>query len=188
MAFQTGRILEKEIIHKLDTKNFEKLFKKYFSTLCYFARKYISDVESSKEIVHDVFINLWNKRDSIDLQKSVKSYLFTSVHNRCLNYIRDNKKFDHNIEQLETLHENTNWEATDSLVHMEMENKINRIIESLPDRCREIFVLNRFDNLKYSEIAEKLGISVKTVETQMSKALKILRENLKEYLPAAGGG
>lgn len=176
--------MEKETIQKLNTKNFEKLFKKYFSTLCYFAQKYISDVETAKEIVHDVFINLWNKRESIDLEKSVKSYLFTSVHNRCLNYIRDNKKFDHNIEQLENLHERMDWESFDSLVQMELENKINKTIELLPDRCREIFVLSRFDNLKYSEIAEKLEISIKTVETQMSKALKILRENLKEYLPA----
>ncbi|MBI4646779.1 MAG: RNA polymerase sigma-70 factor [Bacteroidia bacterium] len=166
----------------LDKKSFEELFKTYFSQLVYFAKGYISDLDTSKEIVHDVFINLWNKRDTIDLNKQVKSYLFTSVHNRCLNYIRDNKKFNHNVMEFERINPDHNWDESDKVVESEIEAKIYMILETLPEKCKEIFMLSRFENLKYAEIAEKLDISVKTVETQMSKALKIFRENLKEYL------
>ncbi|MCK4663424.1 MAG: RNA polymerase sigma-70 factor [Bacteroidales bacterium] len=169
-------------IKKLDEKSFEELFRLYFTPLTYFAKKYINDIETAKEIVHDVFINLWEKRDTIDLNKPVKSYLFTSVNNKCINYIRDNKKFNHNIIELDNINNDSNWESSDKLVECELEDKINTTINSLPEKCRQIFIMNRFDNLKYKEIANKLGISIKTVEAQMSKALKVLRENLIDYI------
>ncbi len=167
-----------------DEKNFEILFKTYFVPLSAYARKFIHDIDTVKEIVHDVFIRLWEKRDTIDTNKSIKSYLYTSVHNRCLNYIRDNKKFDKENIDMANISANTNKEETDKLVEAELESKIKNAIDSLPERCKEIFVLNRFDELKYKEVAVKLNISVKTVEAQMSKALKILKEKLAEYLYA----
>ncbi|MBL4655698.1 MAG: RNA polymerase sigma-70 factor [Bacteroidia bacterium] len=169
-------------IEKIDKSSFEELFRTYFTGLCSFAKKYVQDLDIGKDIVHDVFVNMWDKRESIDTSKSIKSYLFTSVHNRCLNYIRDNKKFDQNEVDLERLNTDQNWESSDKLVEIELEEKINKVLDSLPEKCREIFLMNRFEGLKYKEVAEKLDISVKTVETQMSKALKILRENLVEYL------
>ena len=169
-------------IKKLDERSFEELFRLYFTPLTYLAKKYMNDIETAKEIVHDVFINLWEKRDTIDLNKPVKSYLFTSLNNKCINYIRDNKKFNHNIIELDDFNNDSNWESSDKLVECELEDKINTTINSLPEKCRQIFIMNRFDNLKYKEIANKLGISIKTVEAQMSKALKVLRENLIDYI------
>jgi len=165
----------------LSEKLFEELFRKHFTSLCLFAGKYISDFDSAKEIVHDVFIRLWEIRDNIDTSKPLKSYLFTSVHNRCLNFIRDNKKFANNIDISEISNIDFS-DNNDKLIELEMKEKIMSVINSLPGKCRTIFELSRFEGLKYIEIAEKLNISVKTVEANISKALKILRENLIEYL------
>ncbi len=175
--------MKKKITHtKFDLRAFEECFQEHFTPLTFFAKKFVIDLDSSKEIVHDVFVRLWEKRETIDPNNSVKSYLYTSVHNRCLNYIRDQKKINSNIEHLEDFHADSNWEESDSLQELELEEKINATIQTLPDRCKEVFLLNRFEGLKYKEVAEKLGISVKTVEIQMSKALKILRKHLSDYI------
>ena len=167
---------------QLDKPAFEHLFKTFFPGLVLFALKYVPDQDTAKEIVHNVFINLWEKRESVDTSTSLKSYLFKSVHNRSLNHIRDRKKFDSDETLLERLDSDAYADASDHLEEQELEQKILDALQSLPERCREVFMLNRFDGLKYAEIAEKLGISVKTVEAQMSKALKILREQLVDYL------
>jgi len=161
---------------------YEALFRIYFPSLCYFAQKYIADLDSCKEIVHKVFVSIWEKREEFDFDKSAKSYLFTAVYNRCINHIRDQKKFlsDGTIDAFEE-YSAINMD-TDHLEVAELESRIWKIINGLPEKCREIFVLNRFDGKKYAEIAEELNISIKTVETQMSKALKILRDNLIDYL------
>ena len=169
-------------VKELDEKAFENIFKEFFSGLTAFSRKYVHDLDTAKEIVHDVFMNLWEKRATVDPEKSIKSYLFTAVYNRSLNYLRDNKKFDKNEFSLEIAENNPdNWDHQDSLETSELQTKINDAIDSLPEKCREIFVMNRLEGLKYKEVAEKLNISIKTVETQMSKALKVLKENLAEY-------
>lgn len=170
------------IIEKLDKKSFEILFKQYFSVLCQFARKYVRDLDTSKEIVHDCFVSFWDKRESIDLSKPVKTYLFTSVHNRCLNYIRNNKKFDQNVENFELLDLSHHHVASDSLVEQEVSSQIHNAIESLPEKCKEIFKMSRFEDMKYKDIAEKLNLSVKTVEAQMSKALQVMRTSLSEFI------
>ena len=172
---------DKAVHINLSEKSFEDLFKKHFTGLCLFAGKYISDFDTTKEIVHDVFIRLWEIRNKVDASKPLKSYLFTSVHNRCLNYIRDNKKYAANLGISEMSNIDFS-ENNDKMVELEMKEIIMNTISSLPEKCREIFELSRFEGLKYNEIAEKLNISVKTVEANISKALKILRENLIEYL------
>ena len=166
----------------LDEPQFEKIFKTYFQQLSYYANTFLKDLENSKEIVHDVFVNLWERRETIDTSKPVKAYLYTSVHNRCLNYIRDHKKFNYSIERIEDLNPEAILEDSDNLITDEIKDKIAKTLELLPERARTIFELSRFEGLKYQEIADKLNISVKTVETNMSKALKLFRENLKEYL------
>ncbi len=165
-----------------DNKYFEKIFKEFFNPLVYYAQKFIADQDSAKDIVHSVFINLWEKRDNISLDKSLKSYLYTAVHNRCLNHIRDRAKFiKDDASDLEFLN---SMSTEDDLAFetAETESRINSAINTLPDRCREVFMLKRFEEKKYSEIADLLKISVKTVEAQMSKALRILRVELKDYL------
>ena len=161
---------------------FEALFREYFTGLSYFARKYTGDLDSAKEIVHGVFLRIWEIRTEFDWEKPAKSYLFTSVYNRSLNYLRDNKRF---ISHEEASHNNLIIDEpgyTDHLETAELETRIKKALMQLPERCREIFELSRFENKKYAEIAVQLNISVKTVETQMSKALQILKNELKDYL------
>ena len=157
---------------------FEKLFREFFAPLMAFSRRILADEDDAREVVHQVFINLWEKRDEIDLSTSMKSYLFTSVNNRSLNVIRDRKKFS--SEEMPEL--SGEWDVSAQIESMELEEKIREVIASLPEKCREIFELNRFEGLKYSEIAAQMEISVKTVENQMSKALKILRREIGKYL------
>jgi len=150
--------------------------------LCFFAQKYVKDFETSKEIVQDAFISLWEKRETIDTSRPVKSYLTMVIHNKCSNYLRDNRKFDQNILDIENLLEVPEYDGADILVEAELKLKIDESIAELPEKCREIFVLNRYENLKYQEIADKLQISIKTVETQMSKALQHMRVRLAEFM------
>ena len=173
---------ERNISKVLDKPAFEELFRSFFPGLVLFARKYVPDEDTAKEIAHNVFLNLWEKREKVDTSSSLKSYLFTSVHNRCLNFIRDQKKFDRDETHFQRLDSTEFADGTDRLEEQELEQRIYDALQALPEKCREVFTLNRFEGLKYSEIAEKLNISVKTVEAHISKALKILREKLADYL------
>jgi RNA polymerase sigma-70 factor (ECF subfamily) len=173
-----GLIIQDTILKQ----RFESLFREHFTGLCYFARKYTGDLDSAKEIVHSVFVRIWENRLEFDWEKPAKSYLFTSVYNRSLNFIRDTKKF---IPHEEALIRNMVVDEsafTDNLETAELESLIKSALQRLPVKCREIFEMSRFEGRKYSEIAEILSISVKTVEAQMSKALHCLKEELKDYL------
>ena len=163
---------------RMDNKSFEKLFKGYFQPLMSFARKIVGDEDDARDVVQKVFIGVWEKREEIDLAASLKSYLFTSVHNRCLNVIRDRKKFS--TEEVPEIA--GEWDVSAQIESLELEAKIKIALESLPGKCRKIFEMNRFEGLKYSEIALQLDLSIKTVENQMTKALKILREKLMKYM------
>ncbi len=169
----------------LDQESFKILFKSQFKVLCFFAVKYVRDYEASREIVQDVFLKLWEKRKDIDPEKSLKSYLGTAVRNRCINYLRDNKKFNHDLQYMEELPVNISVAPSDKLLESEIRVRIMEATAELPDKCREIFILSRNEQLKYQEIADHLGISVKTVETQMSKALQHMRIRLREFLMIA---
>jgi len=168
--------------HLLNKATFESLFRSEFKRLCFFALQYTKDYDTAREITQESFIGLWEKRETIDLSKPVKTYLSTTVRNKCLNYLRDNKKFNKEILDMEGLLSDKTYVQPDRLVETEIRDKIEMAIEELPVKCREIFVLNRHENLKYQEIAIRLEISVKTVETQMSKALQHMRERLAEFL------
>ncbi len=163
---------------KVDEKFLEHLFREYFASLMAFSVKILGDEDEARDVVQKVFISLWERRQSLDLDSSMKSYLFKSVHNRSLNVIRDRKKFsDAPLPELEdSVDVGTRLEA------LELEERIGELIKDLPEKTREVFELSRMEGLKYGEIAEKLGISVKTVENQMSRALRILREKLAPYL------
>ena len=157
---------------------FEKLFKELFKPLCAFSIKYVGDLDEAKGLVHEVFVSLWEKIGRLPDDANYKSYLYTAVRNRSLNVIRDKKK---NVT-LEHVAEHELAESNDALVAKELEAEIEIAIQSLPEKCREVFELSRVEGLKYTQIAEKMGISIKTVEAQMSKALNVLREHLKEFL------
>ncbi len=166
----------------LNEGEFEKLFREFFPYLCAFARKYVPDESDCKDIVHNVFLNLWQKREGLDLSESLKGYLFKSVYNRCLNHLRDQKKILHKDLEFEPDALANYAESNDYLEESELEMRIKNAVDNLPEKCRKIFILNRFEEKKYSEIAEIHGVSVKAIEAQMSKALKLLREQLIDYL------
>lgn len=163
-----------------DHEAFHKLFNEYYSSLCRFATSYIGNPNNAEDIVQQIFVNLWEKGFEIDPNKTIKTYLFTSVKNRCLNYIRDTKKYRSYYLDIEAELEIPVSEK-DVFSEAELNEQLKKAINKLPEKCREIFMLCRFEDMKYKEIAQKLDISEKTVEAQMSKALKIMRVELKDY-------
>jgi RNA polymerase sigma-70 factor (ECF subfamily) len=179
-------ISDKDLVIELRHGNeivFENLFKDYYERLCNYANTFIKDIDEAEEMVQGTFLSLWEKHDSIDIHTSLKSYLYRAVHNNCLNRIKHYKVRDEHRE--EYLHyADIDYENTSQdILGKELEKQINSAIESLPPQCQTVFKLSRFENLTYNEIAEQLNISVKTIENHMIKALKILRERLKDYLP-----
>ncbi len=172
-------------MNQLDRISFESLFRSEYKGLCFFAQTYVKDGEAAREIVQDAFLGLWEKRESIDVTRNVRAYLTTGIRNKCLNHLRDNKKFHTNLLDIENLPANEEqFDSFDSdhLTEQELHTTIQTAISELPEKCREVFLLSRNENLKYREISDKLGISVKTVEAQMSKALQYLRTRLAGYL------
>lgn len=163
----------------VNEREFEVFFRSHYPIMVSFAVNYIADRDQAEELVQEVFANVWHKADSITIASSAKSYLFTSVRNACLNFIKHQKieqayARDH-APQLSTTHEPV---AYDELVA-----RLEKALDKISPKCREIFELSRFEGKKYKEIAQELSLSIKTVENQMGKALKILREELGDYLP-----
>jgi len=171
------------IVQKLRGKDkgaFELAFNEYFATMVSYANRFMDTREEAEEVTQDVFVKFWEKCESLSEDSSIKSYLYRSVHNSCLNAIKHEKVKDaykqHVIQYLESSYSD----------HVEINHpdtlraRINEEIDKLPPRCSEIFKLSRYEGLKYQEIAEHLDISVKTVEVQMGKALKLLRNALQD--------
>ncbi len=162
--------------------SFEALFREYFSPLTYYAIRYVKDDDMAKEIVQTVFLSLWERRYELHSDTPLRSYLFRAVHNRCMNYLRDKAKFhSKDITEIDYLLK-LEMDGSDNYELHELEVRIINEVNQLPPNCGRIFRLSRFEGKKYKEIAMELGVSVKTVEAQMSKALMILREKLKDFL------
>jgi RNA polymerase sigma-70 factor (ECF subfamily) len=160
----------------------EELFRTYYQPLCNYAFFFLKDIDESEEIVQGIFYNMWEKRASTEINTSVKSYLYTSVRNNCLNRIKHLKIRNKHRESVIISSERSSDNAMHRIISKELEVQIKSAIDGLPEQCGLIFKLSRHGDLKYAEIADHLDISVKTVENQMGKALKILREKLKSYL------
>lgn len=167
-----------------DISTFEKVFKQYYGELCGFAIKYVENKDVAEELVQGLFCGLWEKMDGIDVQTNLKSYLYSWVRNAAFNYFKHQKVVD-KYEQYAASTHSSFVSATDQLEVKELQTKIKDSLDLLPDKCRMVFELSRFQNKKYREIAEELNISIKTVEIHMGKALKILRKALGSYLPLA---
>ena len=166
-----------------DVKAFETFFRMYHSRLCSFANKFLNDQEKSKEIVQDAFVKIWEGRSEINPEDSIKSYVFKITQNLCLNVLKREKVESRyaNIYKFVYLSDNE-YSAQDSLMAKELEEKITSSIKKLPVECRKVFELSRKGGYKYKEIADISSISIKTVEAQMTKALRFLRIELSEYL------
>jgi len=176
------KILQKSVAKKIKSGNikaFEKLFKELYAPLCRSAQKYINDTNKVEEIVQDIFYNLWKNRENLDIKISLKSYLYKSVQNSCLLLIQHEKVVEKYRTHIIYATKSDVQKTPDKVLEAkELNESIKASMEQLPERCREIFYLNRFEGLKYREIAERLSISQKTVEANISKALKLLRKNL----------
>lgn len=164
-------------IRQGDLKQFETLFRSSYASLVKYARTLIKDNDTSEEIVQDLFFNLWENREKINIESSLNGYLFRSVHNRCLHLIEHLKVVERHEKEM-SFREAESESPADILQYKELQARIARTIEKLPERCAQIFCMNRFEGLKYSEIAEKLSVSVKTVEANMGRALKEFRKSL----------
>ena len=178
---------EKDIINKIkegDIGKFEMLFKDYYERLCEFGMKYLKSIDLAEEIVQDTFYNIWKNRNTINIKTSLKSYLYTAVRNNCLQELRT-RSLDIKYENYYKSHYvNDSVNPVDELNAKELNEVIHKVLNSLPERCKIIFKMSREEGLKYHEIAEKLSISIKTVEANMGKALKQFRHYLKEYAEA----
>ena len=164
-----------KMIRQGNEESFAKAFDHYYTSLCYFTDKYIHDLDESRSLVQQVFVDLWIKRDKLVIQHSLKSYLFKATKNSALDYLKHKlveTKYLNDIKPEEIIVER------DLIEEAELNARINAAIGELPEKCREIFILCRFEELRYTEIALRLGISVKTVEMQMGIALKKLKLKL----------
>ncbi|MFK8045607.1 MAG: RNA polymerase sigma-70 factor [Crocinitomicaceae bacterium] len=171
-----------EIKKTLNIGTFETLFKRYYSELCGFANKYLQDLEAAEEIVQAFFVKYWEKREQYSEVQFKKAYFYSSIKNACLNQlkhieVREAYKI-HNQREMEA----KEFKIDDELEANELSEKIRQSIDSLPEGRRKIFIMSRYDGLKYKEIANQLKISIKTVENQMGSALKHLKVDLAEYL------
>lgn len=162
---------------------YEQLFRCYYERLCNYANTILKDEDEAEEIVQSTFLALWEKRLEVDIHTSIKSYLYRVVHNTCLNRIKHQKVKQSHTEYYQHQEETLDCSASDQLVGKELQLQINKAIDMMPTQCRTVFELSRFENLTYAEIADQLQISIKTVEKHKMKALRILREQLKDYLP-----
>lgn len=168
------------LICKGDKNAFNILFKNYYSGLVVFAHNYINDLPKSEEIVQDVFTKIWLERDSLEIKSNTKNWLFLAVKNKALDLLKHEKVKQKYHQYI--LNSNAEFYDQSFLLEDELRELIKDTMEKLPKECKKIFVLSRIKGLKNKEIAQTLGISIKTVENQMSKALKIFKKSLKDYL------
>jgi len=183
MAIING-IEEKVLIERLfngDQTAFELLFRFYYPGLVVFARHIVPDPIEAEEIVQDFFVHLWDSRKNIQQTSSLKSYFFVSVKNRAFNYLKKEQIKEKTLLKLKELVENDFLFQPDLFVESELQQQIAKAMENLPGRTREVFMMSRFKGFSNDEIATQLELSKRTVETQISNALKILRNELKEY-------
>jgi RNA polymerase sigma-70 factor, ECF subfamily len=180
------QLTEEEFISAVNTgdiKTFEMAFRTHYNSLCNYAYTFVSDHDEAEEVVQSTFINFWEKHTEISISHSLKAYLYRAVRNTCLNKLKHEKiKREHEKYVLTFANPGVD-STTQSVMKNELEQKIAEALTKLPEQCRLVFSLSRFEDLKYNEIAEQLDISVKTVENHMGKALRIMREQLKDYLP-----
>lgn len=161
----------------------EQLFRQYYKMLCVYAFRFVSDWDTAEDIVQDVFVSLWNKRDAVELEGAVKAYLFKSVYNKSLNYLTSKKYTEEEsverfVDQLDTLQvQHSNQEST--LFMKEIQTEIDTFTETLPIQVKKVFLLSRSYGLKTKEVALQLDLSPKTVEKYLSRALLELRIHLK---------
>ena len=168
-------------IQKGNLEEFERLFKFYYPLLCHYAVKFVKDSDQAEEIVQNLFCQIWEDRGKLKIHTSFKAYLYKATYLNSLQFLRKKGIRNQYEEHLKKTNLN-NTSLNQIIEEKEIQSIIQKTLSNLPERCSKIFKMSRFEGLKYHEIADKLSISVKTVEANMGKALKAFRKNLKDYV------
>jgi len=169
---------EEEILRKLKDGQHDALdylFDNYYNTMCNKALFYVKNPDRAEDVVQDVFLNIWKKRSEISINSTLKGYLMKCVTNRSLNFLRDRKSYTNELDE-QIMDDSVSIE--EKIYYNETQEMILDHINALSPRCRQIFIMNRIDQMKYREISQELGISIKTVEHHVAKALRFMREKL----------
>jgi len=164
-----------------EVNNIELVFKEYYGSLCYFASQYLQDEEAVEDVVQDVFIGLLEKRMFFQSKVHLKNFLYLSIRNSCLNYIRSTRSKDRYIASLAHGEQTENFE--ERIILTEVHKELAAAVEKLPEECRKVFQLCYFQGLDNESVAQELGLSVNTVKAQKARGKKILREHLKDIFP-----
>lgn len=186
MDFNNTEILQRIISG--DETSFEKIYRYYYPRLNYFAKQYLFDGEVSKNIVQDVFTELWDKRNLLRNDTNLNAWLFTVTKNKSLKIIsqlKSKQNYDNHLlsRQLDVNYKSLSDFDTSDLIFEELQNQVRVALEKLTPACRKVFEMSRFEDKKNKEIAEELNLSIKTVEGHISKALRSFKSDLKDYLP-----
>jgi len=172
-----------EGLKRRDKVVFDYIFNYYYSSLCAFSMQYLKDRDEAEDLVQDFFVTLWIESQGIEIRSSLKSYLITSIKNRCLDYHKHRKVIEKYREYILFSNADSDNSADHFFAESELRLAVQKSMEKLSPRCREIFELSRVKGLSNMDISIQLGISKRTVELQVSNALKIFRKELVEYLP-----
>jgi len=171
-----------EPIRQVESPEFEKLFRKYYSELCSYLRIFIKDKDDIEEIVQEVFLNIWEQRCDFYSKENIRAYLYKAVKNRAINYHKHLAVRLKTVEDIKLLFMHKYDDVEKNFDGEELLQVLDKAVQTLPKRCKEVFVLTKINELSYKETAEIMGISIKTVEIQLSIAVKKLRKLLKPYL------
>lgn len=164
--------------------SFEQVFRSHFKNLHAYACTIMRDPVAAEEVVQNVFVKMWEKKEALEIRENISVYLYRAVHNGSLNHLKHLKvKSAYQSYAMRRHTPNDSEKASEKVTMGELEQNLQKALHELPEQCRTIFQLSRFEELKYREIADRLGLSIKTVENQMGKALRILRLKLVDFLP-----
>jgi RNA polymerase sigma-70 factor (ECF subfamily) len=180
MEFQDEQIAS--LLVKRDEAAFEQVFKTHYKNLHAYAFTMLKDEDEAEETVQQVFFKLWERSEQLNFSGSVAAYLYRAVHNESLNFLKHQKVKDSHRLHVAYSMKNKAEQPQSKMAKKELEEKFKEALNELPEQCRTVFQLSRFEDMKYKEIADKLDISVKTVENHMGKALKLLRTKLVDFL------
>lgn len=180
MEFQDEQIAS--LLVKRDEAAFEQVFKTHYKNLHAYAFTILKDEDEAEEMVQQVFFKLWERSDQLSFSGPVAGYLYRAVHNESLNFLKHQKVKDSHRLHVAYRMKNKAEQPQGRVVKKELEEKFREALNELPEQCRTVFQLSRFEDMKYKEIADKLDISIKTVENHMGKALKLLRTKLVDFL------
>jgi len=171
------------LLQQGDEGVFETVFKQHFNSLHAYACTILKDAVTAEEVVQSLFLKLWEKRAHLAIRTSLKSYLYRATYNDCMNIIKHGQVKQKHQAHMAYTNDSTYEHTANQLHENELKRELQKALNLLPEKCRTVFQLSRFEELKYQEIADELKISIKTVENQMGKALRILRVALADYLP-----